>query len=344
MAYFPPSGSVLAYQTTPSSLLTGASIIGRPPVAVTNTPSISGTVDIGVSPGSVIAFQGGAWTPSISGTVGASIIGSPPVRVSDGSEILDVYEENQVDASVTGVAIMWKSNADTSILSAVTQATPLPVSVRGTVSINPASVSGTVGVSVIGMFPTGTQVIGSIAALQGTNPWVVNFANSSILAEQTGTRVTSIVGSIPSSLLTGIYGHRNDAVASFLGGNLSWNPIATDSAGRTLTKPFAPDENVWTYQGSVVSGSVTLVRASAIGLRQYLTDFWLVNSGSVATLITWQDGSTSILGYAIAPAGTGANSPGINVPLKTARSQNLTFSQTPFASILYLTATGYQAP
>src|SRR3990167_898924 len=181
MAYFPPSNSVVAYQIVPSSLLTGASIIGRPPVAVTNTPSISGAVDISNVPqtsvhgnvgvtnfpanqsvsgtvvvafptnqnvsGSVIAFQGGAWTPSVSGTVGASVIGLPPVRVSDGSETLDVYEENQADASVTGLAILFKSNVSSSIMSVPSPSTPLPVigSVSGSVGIvgNP-SISGTV--------------------------------------------------------------------------------------------------------------------------------------------------------------------------------------------------------
>ena len=79
-------------------------------------------------------------------------------------------------------------------------------------------------------------------------------------------------------------------------------------------------------------------------MRNYITDFWLVNSGSVSTLITWRDGSTSILGYAVAPAGTGANSPGMNIPIRTNPSQDLAFTQAPSASILYVTVTGYRAP
>ena len=140
-------------------------------------------------------------------------------------------------------------------------------------------------------------------------------------------------------------GIRNDAVASFVSANLDYAPIGVDSAGRTIIKPFAADDTAtFNYRGSVVSGSVTLIRASTIGSRTYMTDFWLVNSGSVSTLITWQDGSTSILGYAVAPAGTGANSPGINVPIKTNPSQDLAFSQSPSASILYVTVSGYQSP
>src|SRR3990167_234123 len=90
------------------------------------------------------------------------------------------------------------------------------------------------------MLLSGAGIIGSVTALQGTSPW--NIAGSvlavkgtwsgSVLSQQLGTRISSIVNSIPSSLLTGTYGHRNDSIASFLGGNLSWNPIATDSAGR----------------------------------------------------------------------------------------------------------------
>lgn len=61
-----------------------------------------------------------------------------------------------------------------------------PVSVAGTVNItgNPSisgtiniagnpSVSGTIGASIVGQLPAGTAPLGSIAALQGTNPWTV---------------------------------------------------------------------------------------------------------------------------------------------------------------------------
>mgnify|MGYP001578075038 CR=1 FL=1 len=112
--------------------------------------------------------------------------------------------------------------------------------------INSTPSSLLTGSSIFGMLPAGTQVLGSIATLQGTNPWLVSFANSSILATQQGTRISSIVNSIPSSMLVGNYGHRNDNVASYLGGNLTWNPLSTDSAGRMVIKPFVSDNGaVW---------------------------------------------------------------------------------------------------
>ena len=68
------SGSVISRNIIPSSLLTGASIIGRPPIAVTNIPSVSGTINVGNHPtnqnisGSVASFQRGTRIVSVVGT------------------------------------------------------------------------------------------------------------------------------------------------------------------------------------------------------------------------------------------------------------------------------------
>src|SRR3990167_9072857 len=309
MSYDPPTGSVVVYQIIPSSLLTGASIIGRPPVAVTNTPSISGTVDVnptsvlvlnpvsilavnpnpasvqvlnpvsilavtqsgtritslvstvpssviigasifGLPPvnvtntnlnvgGSVISFQGGAWTPSVSGIVGASIIGQPLFRSADGASVATIrdlaandalnvaivdasgdqivsfgggtqYEENVADASVVGTAMMWKSNLSSSILSVVNPANPLPVSVQGTISINPASVSGTVGASIIGLTPVavsdGTETLDLYeenqidASVVGIAVMFKSNVSSSIISVVTPNTPLPIIGSVSGSV------------------------------------------------------------------------------------------------------------------------------------------------
>ena len=140
---------------------------------------------------------------------------------------------------------------------------------------------------------------------------------------------------------------RNDVAASFVSADLEYSPLAVDSAGRVIGKPFAADETAFRFTGSVVSPSVTLIRASAVGLRQYITDFWVANTNtvtSVAALVTFQDGSTSIVGRTIAPAGGGSNSQGIAMPLRTNASQDLAFTVSPAPSILYVTVSGYQAP
>lgn len=512
MAYIPSSGSVVAFQSLPSSLLTGASIIGLTPVAVTNTPSISGTVNVGNFSGSVVAFQGGPMSASVLSSIpssmltGASIFGQLPagtavlgsvaalqgtnpwqVAIISGSvattttnssvmllnganvigsvtalqgtlpwavagSIAGTYTEPNVATSVTGLAVMFKTNVSTSTMGVVSTTNPLPVNL--TTSIN-QSVSGTVGASLIGSLPAGAQVIGSVAVLQGTNPWITTFGNSSIFATQQGTHIASVVSSIPSSMLTGasifgmipagsqvigsiavlqgtnpwietfsnssilstqqgthiasvvsstpssllagasifgqlpagtatlgsvvayqgvtpwvtvgsVYGNvagsvlsfsagtwkpsvinlitRNDTTSSFLGADLVERPMMGDALGRTVIKPFvSEDATIISYTGSVVSASVTLIQASALGKKSYITDWWITNTGSVAQLVTFQDGSTSVLGYTIAPAGGGSNSPGINIPLKTANAQDLAFKVTGTSSVVYMTVKGYQA-
>lgn len=316
MAYFPPTGSVVAFQGNPSVL--------QAVVLVTN-------------------LQGA----SVSGIVGASVFGT--VTVGDGVDIIDIgsgFPGGDSAAVGNGLRVAgynlvynganWDRQRGNSSVGAVVTTAASSVILAGTPNVNTA---------------------GSVVAFQGTTPWVVNSQNSSILAVPVGSVITvfqapSIVGTYGEDAAhttadKGIFtlGVRNDAVASFVSADLEYTPKAVDSAGRTIIKPFAADDSaVFRFQTSIVSGSVTLIKASAIGLRSYITDFWLVNSGSVATLVTWQDGSTSILGYAVAPAGTGANSPGINIPIRTNPSQDLVLKQAPSASILYVTVTGYQSP
>src|SRR3990167_10125027 len=184
MSYDPPTGSVVVYQIIPSSLLTGASIIGRPPVAVTNTPSISGTVD--VNPTSVLVLN--------------------PVS------ILAVNPNPASVLVLNPVSILAVTQSGTRITSLV--------------STIPSSVI--VGVSIFGQLPAGSAPLGSVATLQGTNPWITNFQNSSILAVPVG----STIAIIQANSIAGTYaedsGHttadrglfvlgvRNDAVASFV--------------------------------------------------------------------------------------------------------------------------------
>ena len=215
------------------------------------------------------------------------------------------------------------------------------------------------GSSIIGQLPAGTAVLGSVATLQGTSPW--NIAGSvlatisgtpnvnaagSVVAFQGGTKITSVIGSIPSSLLTGIHGHRNDAIASYLGGNLSWNPVATDSAGRIVTKPFSPEASRIEGYASTVNVSVTtLVAAAGAGLRNYITDIWLANTGAATTLVTFRSGGgTSVLGYTIAPTVSGSNLPGLITPIRTLANETFDFQASTGTSVLYATCKGFIAP
>lgn len=324
MAYVPNSGSVVAFQggttitsvvsTVPSSVLVGASIYGLAPVNVTNT-----NVPIA---GSVVAFQSSYSNLQVA----ASIVGTVPVTGSFAVSSASVVQQGTWNTSIT-------STAPSSVL---------------------------VGASIFGALPGGNAVIGAVAAsisgsvtvtgLQGASvSGTVNIAGTpsisgTVAATEQGTWINSVISGSPSSMLVGTYAQRNDNVASFLGGNLTWNPFATDSAGRTLTKPFSPEESRLDIATSVVSGSVTALFASVTGLRNYVSDIHIANTGSVATLVTFKDGSTSILGYTIAPAGGGSNIINMSFPMRTAPAQDFCFVAGTAASVLYVTARGFKAP
>lgn len=205
------------------------------------------------------------------------------------------------------------------------------------------SVSGTVGSSIVGQLPAGTAVIGSVATLQGTLPWAIA---GSVVSQQLGTSRTSIVGSIPSSMLVGIYGHRNDTAASYLGGDLSWNQIATDSAGRTLIRPFAAEEvRIEGYASTVNLNANSIIAAAGAGLRNYITDIWVANTGAATTLVTFlSGGGISILGYTIAPTAGGSNLIGLATPMRTDANATFDFRAATGTSVLYITAKGFKAP
>src|SRR4051812_27609494 len=89
-AFLDAYGSVL---TADASVVSGSdvrpivqigSVLSAVPVVFSGASSISGTVDIGTIPGSVVAFQGGVYRTSIVSTVpssvlvGASIFGQLP--------------------------------------------------------------------------------------------------------------------------------------------------------------------------------------------------------------------------------------------------------------------------
>lgn len=295
---------------------------------VENTPSggnqsVSGTVNVGNFPtsqnvsGSVVAFQG--TTPWANTNVGSVI------TVSQGS-VATVIIGGSIAASFTPPANQSVSGT-------------VGASVIGTV---PVTQSGTVITSLVSTIPSSVIVGASIfgtAPVTQAGTWTASvFGNLSVL----GTVPVTQSGTWSPSALS--YLTRNDTLASTLGADGTLGLATRDSAGRTVVKPFAAEEATFSYTGSVVSGSVTLIAPSAIGKRNYITDFWAANTGVLTTLLTFRGGDTSVVGYTIVPAGGGSNSPGIHVPLKTTASQDLAFAASPSTSVLYLTVRGYQAP
>lgn len=233
-------------------------------------------------------------------------------------------------------------------------------SVSGTVQVGNfptnQNVSGSVVAFVSGTVPVNTA--GSVVAFQGTSPWVVNFQNSSILAQPVSSVITiqqanSIVGtyaedSAHTTADKGVFGLgiRNDAVASLVSADLEYIGHSHDSAGRTLIRPFAPEEaRVEGYISLTNTSVTTLVAAAGTGLKNYITDVWIANTGSVTTLVTFSSGGgSSILGYTIAPAGGGSNLLGLATPIRTLANETFGIQAGTPTSVLYATVKGFRAP
>lgn len=262
----------------------------------------------------------------------------------------------------------WNIAGSVAAFQAGTQIT----SISGNLVVSSASIAGQVTVVsslVGGIFPISgsvaavvTNVVnvntaGSVVAFQGTSPWVVNFQNSSIFAVPVGSVGAAIIGgsilgtyaedTTHADANKGLFtlGVRNDTIASFVGTNLDYTPYGVDSAGRFLTKPFAPEESRIEGYNSVASSSVmALIPAAGAGLRNYVTDFFVVNTGATTALVTWRGAAGSILGYTIAPSGGGSNATNIATPIRTPANDGLEATTIPASSVIYITVKGFKAP
>ena len=406
--------------SNPSSMLVGASIIGLPPVNVTNFPAVQAVAPNNSSvfslqpAGSVLAVSGSFTPPanqSVSGTVQADIRGSVAVAIISGSvavatgnssvQVLNFPTNTSVSGAVSISNFPTNQNVSGSVVAFQGTSPWLTVPTSGSIIANQGGTvitsvvnivpsSMIVGASIFGQVPvfniggvssvfsaggisSVTQagawthsVVGSVTAYQGAVPWVMNFQNSSIIAINAGSVVAlsqgSVITVLQSPSIVGTYsedaahttadrglfvlGVRNDAVASFASANLEYSPMGTDSAGRSVTKPFAPEEARVEGYNSVVSGSVTtLVGAGGAGLRNYITDIILANTGATTALVTFRSGGgTSVLGYGIAPAGGGSNMLGFATPMRTLANETFDFQVVPSSSVIYAKVSGYKGP
>lgn len=326
MAFIPQTGSTVAFQGNPSLLQatvglnsTNASVITvGSPVA---NQSVSGTVAVSnfpVQSGSVVAFQGTTpfiITGSVQGNFGGGnssvqVLNFPANQSVSGAVSVSNFPTTQ---NVSGSVIAFQGGAQTT-------------SIMGGASVFQAGTwSTSVMTNVITSIATAGQVMGSVAALQATNPW--NIAGS-VAAVQIGTRITSIAGIVQASV---------HGAVSVAGGLLQ-----------------ASVHGAVTFQSaSVVSGhgsvngvaSVQVLAAPGSGLYTYVTDFLVSNTGAATTLVTFTDGDGSVMGKTIAPAGGGSNAVSMATPMRTLQTNKVVNVVAATAtSVLHAWVGGYRAP
>ena len=282
------------------------------------------------------------------------------------------------DGSVlTGRTSITSGSAHEPLITISSALSAIPITQSGTrISsvVNALPSSMLTGASIFGQLPAGTAVLGSVATLQGTLPWaiagsVLSFQGTtiwnissvygnisgSVVAVQGGAWSASMVGA-PITSVGGTaaggdrgvvtFGYRNDALASAIGANLTYRVLATDSAGRVLTRPFSPEESrIEGYASTVNLNANSIIAAAGAGLRNYITDVWVANTGAANTLVTFlSGGGLSVLGYTIAPTVGGSNLPGLVTPIRTGVDETFDFRAATGTSVLYITAKGFKAP
>lgn len=330
MAYTPFSSSVVTFQNDPTKLVGTMSVVG--------------------------------------GTVGTSVIGLTPVGLNvDGSPVttanpvpIQPPSSGFLPVSVVGGTIGVSNFPTTQNVSGSVAATGSITALQGTnpwvVTTGNSSVMvyhvGSVatrpitGVSSVQLM-AGTNNAGSITAIQGTNPWITTIQANSVAG-------TYAEDSAHADGQRGLFtiGVRNDAVASFVSANGDYTPFGVDSSGRTIVKPFAGNEaSVWATASAVSGGtgsgvaSVVVFPAAGAGLKNYITDFMISNTGATTTLVTFIDNDNSVLGKTIAPTGGGSNAIGLNMPIVNVSANNrigMIISNS--SSVVHLWAGGYKAP
>lgn len=271
---------------------------------------------------------------------GSGITGVQRPIVNIGSIIGNLSVTN-APASVSGVGIF-----DVNHVGAGSVLVLVPGSVK--TAPFPASVSG------VGLFNVNHIGNGSVitapqpASVSGVGLFNVNHIGSgSVFAVLTNSSVSGIglfnvnnvgVGSV-------FTGFRNDTLASVVGVDLTSRLAARDAAGRNITKPFAPDHASVNGIGSVNgAASVILMVAPGAGLKNYLTDFTVSNTGAATTLVRITAGGGSILAFTIAPTGGGSNMVGINTPISAPLNSPINLEAVTASSVVYGWASGYKAP
>jgi len=226
MAYVPETNSVVAFQNNPSSLQVGASIIGLTPVNVTNNITFNPSSVYVLNPVSTLTINSTTAPSSVQLLEGNAVIGSVAVLQGTNPWVVNVptpsYISYQAAGSILAVSGNFTSgNTSVTVNNIVTGQSSVqvlnPVSLlavnpnpSSVYVVNPVSTLSIVvgnmsvlvnniltGQSSVYLIP-GVGVLGSVAVLQGTNPWQINVPSPSTIAYQLAGSVLAVSGSFSS--------------------------------------------------------------------------------------------------------------------------------------------------
>lgn len=138
------------------------------------------------------------------------------------------------------------------------------------------------------------------------------------------------------------------------GVNIGTNSISEDAVTKQLQRVVlnkSDGTEVSPLEASIVRGvgsvngvaSVALIAAAGAGIRNYITDVTVINTGATTSRVDFTDGDGSVLGRTIAPTGGGSNIIGLRVPMRTSPNQPFNLSAATASSTISAFAYGYKA-
>lgn len=272
-------------------------------------------------------------TPTISLSPGGQVALNGTSAVAVGGSVITVWKDSSVlSVPVGSVITVAQSSVAVAIVSGSIAATftpPANQSVSGTVQVD---VRASIGAVIIGgsiatattnssvMLLNSTNVIGSVLALQGTNPWVMvgsvyGNVSGSVVSFQGGTHIVSVIGAYPaaSSLIAsapGIYalGARNDTLTSILGGDVTFAQMTVGPVGELIVAN-APITKWVSGKASCFTGvSQPVIAAQGTSIFTYITSLQIANNSANNVYMSFLDSAGgTVLAYAACPANGGSN-------------------------------------
>lgn len=219
-------------------------------------------------------------------------------RPSDGyTNETDLEQQQSFNMVYDQSSNSWYRQRGTSSLGSLVYTTS---SIVALVTGNP-SVSGTVGASIVGQLPGGTAVLGSVAALQGTNPWIITSSiagglfpiSGSVAATITNTNV-NVGGSVVAFQGTSpfVVNFQNSSILAVPVGST----IALLQSSSILSVPVG--STITVFQAPSIVGTYAEDAASASGDKGFLV---MGARNDTLASVTSADGDYS--SHVVGPAG-----------------------------------------
>lgn len=278
---------------------------------------VQGTVTVGDG-GSTLSVDDGGGSLTVDGTVGVS--GSVAVTGT-------FYQATQPVSGTVAVTGAYQATQPVSLATAPT--TP----VTGTFWQATQPVSGTVTAN------AGTDLNTSLLATSAKQDTVDASVNTLLKPASTLTGVTTVStvtnlanqGGQPISIGTGVRDSGTQRVTIATNDVVPITPSTVNLVKGFLTSTTGPSGG----------GTLSNFTAPGAGISFYITSISVVNTGTVSTLITFNEGTgPTTVYYTIAPALGGSNIT-FPVPLKITANSQFGYTQATSSSTVYVSATGF---